>query len=191
MGDIERQIEQAAQGVARKESAAIRDNLSRLVESIRDYFEESLDSESKKQYFDKELGKTLSDAIEKSFSKLSEAKPAQVSVKPTINLDLNPIQSIASDISRQNKAIIEVLDKLKSGGNGSETTELYKMCMSMVSKTNSLVERIYNEKDYSVQLSSIAESLVKKTDSEEWEATVTKRQSNGLIEKVVIRSKTS
>lgn len=126
-------------------------------------------------YFDKELNKNLTGSIEKvagAFQKF----------KQTINVDLSPITSIATEIQKQNQSIITLVNNLSKGNNSEE---LYRLITAMVGKNNAFLERAFMQVDYSSQLDKLNENVKKAV---EWEGEVTERAYDGGVKKFKIKT---
>lgn len=138
MSKIDDLIASQAGEVAEKKSAFAVDKLSILMKTINDGVEELLDNQSKTEYFDKGLGKQIVDAVEKAitgFTKLPPQKAPVVNVSPQVNVDLKPLQSIASDITQQNKNLISALEK-----SSSSDSDMCRLMSSMIQKQNTIIE---------------------------------------------------
>jgi hypothetical protein len=139
MGKIDDLIASQAGEVAEKKSAFAVDKLSVLMKTINDGVEELLDNQSKTEYFDKGLGKQIVDAVEKAitgFTKLPPQKAPVVNISsPQVNVDLKPLQSIANDITQQNKNLISALEK-----SNSSDSDMCRLMSSMIQKQNTIIE---------------------------------------------------
>lgn len=159
MGKIDDEIKTLAGNVAEEKSLIAMDNLSRLMTAIRDGVEELLDINEKKEYYDRDLGKQIGDAVERAIVVFAKVQPPKVTVNPGINVDLTPINNLALEVSNQNKNIILLLNNIgKDGGNGYDE-ECYRLIVSMVQKNNSFVEKIFTQSDYSKQLGEISQAI--------------------------------
>lgn len=108
--------------------------------------------------YDKDLGKVISGAISKAITEFSKIKAPtinvtpNVTVTPNVNVDLKPI---ADELSKQNKTIIELLNKLPTDTkDDSMMIECYKLIVGMVAKNNQLLEKAFSQPDNSKQVIS-------------------------------------
>ena len=147
----------------------IRDEMSDMTETLS----KSIDALGKAEKYDKELAKGVSEGFKKLTSVIEKFKA----------IDLVPVVNIASDISKQNKSILDLLGRLiNNDGNG----EIMKALTAMTSRSNELIESALKKTDYSEQLKDIAQAL-KKEEKEEREVTAFKvqRTQGGYIERII------
>ena len=147
----------------------IRDEMSDMTETLS----KSIDALGKAEKYDKELAKGISEGFKKLTSVIEKFKA----------IDLVPVVNIASDISKQNKSILDLLGRLiNNDGNG----EIMKALTAMTSRSNELIESALKKTDYSEQLKDIAQAL-KKEEKEEREVTAFKvqRTQGGYIERII------
>lgn len=141
--------------------------LNRLVEVSDDLLEVSV----KKDYFDKELSTTLKETITEAIIAFSKINPPTINVAaPEINLQ--PIQSLAVEIKKQNENIIALLNK------PNQSEELQKLITAMASKQIAFLEKEFQQIDNTFELKYIGEGVNKKTS---YVGVVTKRDFiNGM-----------
>ena len=147
----------------------LRDEISDMAEVIS----KSIVKLGESEKHDKELTKEVCDGFKKLTSTIDKFKA----------VDLSPVVSIASDISKQNKSILDLLGRLiNNDGNG----EIMKALTAMTSRSNELIESALKKTDYSEQLKDIAQAL-KKEEKEEREVTAFKvqRTQGGYIERII------
>lgn len=147
----------------------LRDEIGDMAEVIS----KSIAKLGEPEKYDKELAKGISDGFKKLTSTIEKFK----------EIDLSPVVSIASDISKQNKSILDLLGRLvNNDGNG----EIMKALAAMTSRSNELIESALKKTDYSEQLNNIAQAL-KKEEKEEREVTAFKvqRTQGGYIERII------
>jgi hypothetical protein len=113
--------------------------LGLLMQTIRDGIEEMCDNQREQKNYDDTLGKQIGEAVEKAitnFTKLPPQKAPVVNISsPQVNVDLKPLQSIASDITQQNKNLILALEK-----NNSSDLEMCRLMSLMIQKQNTIIE---------------------------------------------------
>ena len=147
----------------------IRDEIGDMADSLC----KSIDKLGEGEKYDKELSKGISEGFKKLTSVIEKFKA----------IDLSPVVTIASDISKQNKSILDLLGRLvNNDGNG----EIMKALTAMTSRSNELIESALKKTDYSEQLKDIAQAL-KKEEKEEREVTAFKvqRTQGGYIERII------
>jgi hypothetical protein len=147
----------------------IRDEMSDMAEVIS----KSINKLGEAEKHDKPLTKEICDGFKKLTSVIEKFKA----------IDLVPVVNIASDISKQNKSILDLLGRLvNNDGNG----EIVKALTAMTSRSNDLIESALKKTDYSEQLNNIANAL-KKEEKEEKELVAFKiqRTQGGYIERVI------
>lgn len=141
----------------RRQDAAI---LQQIVEPLAEAIEELSDSIKdaknteplpEQNYFDKDLGKNVIEAIDKVFNVISKIKfPEQKAI------DFAPLNTIATEIKKGNDNILELLNK------PNQSEELYRLITAMVGKQNIFLEKGFEQINYSKELTAITDAINKK-----------------------------
>lgn len=126
--------------------------MKKLMESVDDWTK--MNAEKNESAI--ELGTEIKTAIEKVIEAIVSQKPPTVNVPVSINME--PIRSIAADISVQNQSLVKLLTKL-SGGDGGKMDQLHKLVVLMIEKQNAFLDRVFEKTDYTGALQSIAAGL--------------------------------
>jgi hypothetical protein len=104
-----------------------------LLEKLEDGLQDLIDKDA----YDPKLGTKIAEAMERVLIQVSKIKPPTVTVTPNISLDLKPLQSIAGDISAQNKNLISVIEK-----NNNKGDEVYRLVLSMIASQNTFIDKM-------------------------------------------------
>lgn len=163
----------------RQDISVIQQIVEPLAEAIEELTEtiQAAKSEVSKEvpdYFDKDFNKNISASVTKIAGFLSQ-------FKQDINIDLSPINSIATEIKKQNEAIISLLNK----SNSNQSDELYRLITAMVNKNNAFIEKGFQVADYSKQLQSISDALTNKEDNRVERLTIIYNQNGDRIREVI------
>ncbi len=118
-------------------------------------------------YFDKDFNKNVSSSISKIVGFLGQFK---------IDIDLSPINSIATEIKKQNEVLIRLLSESKSD-------EVYRLVVALIGKQTAFLEKS-NQINYSTQLQSISDALNKKNNQVE-RLTITYGKYDDRINEIV------
>lgn len=178
MGELEtlQAVQSKIELAKRKQDISV---FQQIVEPLAEAIEELVEAvksgkEALKQpdYFDKDFNKNISASINKIVGFLTQ-------FKQDINIDLSPINSIATEIKKQNEAILTLLNKSDNG----QTDEIYRLVSALIGKQNIFLEKS-NQADYSTQLQSISDAL-NKEDNRVERLTITYGQYDGRIKEVV------
>lgn len=197
MGNLADQIKQVKKETEQLEDAAEKlaivkeevfdmklDILSSAFGMLMTKVNESVDDWLKIQAENGQNNRKFADQIKQSIERVITAVAQQKIPEVKVNVDLAPIQSIASDISRQNETLIKLLNKLSMGDSG-KSDELHRLIVAMISKQNMFLEREVQQFDYTKQLSAISESLNKTVETEKIEVLNIKRGEGNLITSVI------
>lgn len=152
----------------------------KLSEAIDELMEGIAKKETAKDFGDvlkAALSTTLSETVTQIFSSY---KPGDF--KPTINVDLKPIQQTFADISKQNDAIASLLNKLLAG-DGGKSDELHKLITAMIGRQNVFLEKGMKQFDYTKELKAISDNLNKNDRIERLD--VKRDRADNLITSVI------
>lgn len=133
-----------------------------LFEKLSEAIDELMEGIAKKETakdFGEVLKAALSTTLSETVSQIFKSyKPGDF--KPTINVDLRPIQQTFADIASQNSAIEKLLNILLVG-DGGKADELHRLIAAMVEKQNTFLEKGIKQYDYTKELKSISEGVNK------------------------------
>ena len=151
----------------------IRDEMSDMTDTIS----KSIDALGKAEKHDKALTKEVCDGFKKLTSVIEKFKA----------IDLLPVVNIASDISKQNKSILDLLGRLvNNDGNG----EIVKALTAMTSRSNDLIESALKRPDNSEAIIGLITELKAARESKrEVEYFKLVRTQGGIVDRVVIEYK--
>lgn len=110
---------------AQTDVADIADNIEHLREDIVEVFQKVASAE----FFDKELGTTIKEAVSKLVKQVSNIEP------PIVNIDLSQIEVIVKSINAQNENIISAISKIQKESN-DKYNDLVSQTLEMVRTTN-------------------------------------------------------
>lgn len=154
------------------------DNLSQSVSALGGLMSELKEVNAKlasKDFFDKDLSKSLGEQITKALkdiSKLSQQTP----------VDLSPI---LKEISQQNRNILDILGKLQTPA-GTDNSELLKSILASVAKGNELLA---DNVDYSKQFEAIREAIAQAkpevTGQVQWQFTFKRSKMGNTLEEII------
>jgi hypothetical protein len=156
--------------------------LAVLISSLKETFDDFLVNASETKSYDEGLGKTIKESIAELVTVIS--KQPDINISPKISVDIQPLQSIASEISKQSSTLINLVQKLD---DNDKDDELYKLILSLVTKQNAFLEREMKQIDYSNQLKSISEGVSKKNIVEK--ITITYGDGNRIKEMIPVYKK--
>ncbi len=125
-----------------------------LLKTFQEIASDILDNQEKTEHFDKDLGNKISESISKTISEFTKIKPPTVTVNPKIEVNLQPLESIAESISGQNETIIELLKNIPQDNDDKYIVECYKLIVGMIAKNNQLVEKVFSQSDMPKEIES-------------------------------------
>lgn len=109
-----------------------------------------------KEYYDKDLCKTLNETVSQLVSAFSKIKAPTVTVNPNISVDLKPLQSSIDNVASTNKTLIDLISKIS---NGDKSNELYKLIISMVNQNNSFTGKAVEQISYKEDMAKLIEAI--------------------------------
>lgn len=118
------------------------DEISELGETLQ----EAISELSKKDSYDKDLNKSIQDNFDKLIKAISGSK----------KIDLTPVVNIASDISKQNGSIMDMVGRLI---HNQDNSEMIKLVTDMVKRNNDFTAQVFKQNDYTESLKLIANNL--------------------------------
>lgn len=95
---------------------------------------------NEKEFYDEDMCKDLGGIIAKAIEAVAKTPPPKapvVNVTNTNNIDIKPLQSIASDITQQNKNLMAALEKSNNGGG-----DIYRLVLQMLARQNDIVDKM-------------------------------------------------
>ena len=152
---------------------SLNNNLEKLFESIpKEYFDKGLGevikssineivgSENNKKYYDTELGNVIKSALMEAVSKISN-----------IRLDTSPITKLASEISSQNKSILDAVMRIPAPSNNDDKyQELINTILGMVAQNQEFLKNTLN---------------VPETKRCSYKSTIIRNKNTGEIETII------
>lgn len=100
--------------------------IASLIDKLNETADKLIENDSKKVFYDKESGKTISTALAEIGKSLALLKQTPIDLSPLI-----------SELVKQNKAILEILNR-KPETNDSKYQELLKMTLSVIAKNKEI-----------------------------------------------------
>jgi hypothetical protein len=134
------------------EISAICDELKYIREDLVEALDKVVQAESGKKFFDPELTSVIKGVISGVIEKLLRVE------RPIINIDMKPIEKLASIIVDQNENILKVLSEASSESDDFKYQELLKKVLELVNNSNEFFGKEIKQPDYSNALSKLADS---------------------------------
>ena len=151
--------------------------LQAMIEEIKEAREEMREDESKKVFYDAELGETISNSLEKLTASLTELVKG---LKPQL-LDLSPI---GKSITEHQQVVADILSSMKESNDAllkaiiaqapvqSNNSETVQMIRDMIDHNTEIIEKKIVTINYSKELQSISSALNSKSRPQEWQAEI-------------------
>lgn len=157
--------------------------LSKLLSTLKDGIEELNENDQKKEYYDKGLCGALKSTVTELVSAFSKIKQPVINVAAP-SIDFSQLKSIASDISGQNKVLVNLIERLNSTNDNGE---LYRLVTAMIGRQNAFIEKGFQAANYTDELKRIGDGLNK--NPIEYAGKITKRTHDRLIDEFSIKPK--
>lgn len=127
--------------------------IEELSETIKEAkIEEKKEEKPEPDYFDKDLNKNVTTAIDKVFVLLQKFK------QPNITVDLSPVvNQLGAELKKGNDSIASLLNKFITSNNSNP--ELEKLLRVLISNQNNSVVKLEKQIDYSAKLDSVIEAI--------------------------------
>lgn len=142
--------------LANLRSIATVQTINTLVETLI----EGQEKAEEKEYYDKDLGKTIGESLKKVAESL---KPVDLSeIAKSNNVNQKAFSALANEISLQNRSLLKALSDLaKESKDDSKYQSVIKEVLSVVKRSNELISKGMAQVDYSNVLKNISDKLDK------------------------------
>jgi len=149
------ELEDLQAELANVRSIATIQTVNALVESLAEGQEQLLE----KEYYDKDLGKTIGESLKKVAESL---KPVDLSeIAKSNNINQKAFSALVLEVSNQNKALLKSISELsKDSKDDSKYQSVIKEVLSVVKRSNELISKGMEQIDYSKEFKKISDELV-------------------------------
>lgn len=126
--------------------------LKSLMETIKESIDLLLENQINKDYYDADLGKNISKAVENAIAAFAKVKAPVINVAA---VDLKPLQSIAGDIAKGQSNLAGLIEKMNKG---DKSDELYRLIIVTNNQVKGFLEKGFEQINYTDQLSKLIEA---------------------------------
>lgn len=155
--------------LANLRSLATMQDVHTLMETIQETLQSLMSADSKKEFYDKELGKQLSESLDKLSEAFKKIEPPDLSAITKSHdsfikaneKNQRAFVSLVGEISAQNKSLISAIESLSKAPADDNRDKLVAEALNTINKSNALISKGLETPKYD-QIISLLEKILDK-----------------------------